>query len=268
MGVGVGVHLHASRVDRRVDNNPRATADLAVWGDVDNDGLVVLGELVDDEGAELEHLLEHILAAAREAAPVCEDDKGEALARVEVLDGLGCLVGRVGEPHLAGLHLLLRLRLEVGGVGEDGLVDQPVLSDDYTDGHAAEAPTADNDRLRPVPEGLDERARIEEAGRPLAVALEQLARVEWRSRGRVVRDGSLDRVDDRQARAGAADLSRHEGDPFHDLVDGVQVGVDEEVRHAVTTHHLRPAELQVGLVHVGAEQLVERLEDGEEEGGI
>ena len=55
---------------------------------------------------------------------------------------------------------------------------------------------------------------------------------------------------------------------MHDLADGLLVGVGEQVRDAVAAHHLGPAELQVGLVHVVAEQLVERLEAREDDGRL
>jgi hypothetical protein len=46
------------------------------------------------------HLSEHVPGAAGEAAPVGEDDEGEVLAAVEVLDRLRSLERRVGVPHL------------------------------------------------------------------------------------------------------------------------------------------------------------------------
>merc|ERR1719393_36676 len=95
----VGVHLHHGLVDRGVDDDPRAAAQLAVRRDVHEDRLLVVAQVVDDEGAELEDLAVHVTRAAREAAPVGEDHHGQVLAR-EVVDGLRRLVGRVGVPHL------------------------------------------------------------------------------------------------------------------------------------------------------------------------
>ena len=48
----------------------------------------------------------------------------------------------------------------------------------------------------------------------------------------------------------------------------LEVCVDEQVRHAVAAHHLRPTQLGVGLVHGGPEQLVECLEAGQDDGRV
>ena len=87
------VHLHAARVDGRVNDDPRTSADLRKGRDVHEDRLLELGELVDDERAELEHLFEHVLSPAGEAAPVGQHKERQPLADVEVLDGLRRLVG-------------------------------------------------------------------------------------------------------------------------------------------------------------------------------
>mmetsp|Transcript_5307 Transcript_5307/g.17675 ORF Transcript_5307/g.17675 Transcript_5307/m.17675 type:complete len:1245 (-) Transcript_5307:1871-5605(-) len=256
-----GVHFHEGGVDLGVDDHPCAAADLAKGRDVDGDWLAELRELVDDEGAELEHLLEHVLAAAREAAPVGQDEQRQPLAGVEVLDGLRGLVGRVGEPDLPGLHLHLRLGLEVGGIGQDGLLDQPVLGDDAADRHAAQPPAADHHRLGPVCQRLHEGAVVEQAV-PESAVLHPAGQ----QRPGVVRDapdgeevdGADDGVGGPENRQRGAHLWRDEAEPLHDFVHRLQVVVDQQVRDAVAAHHLGPAQLQVGLVHGRAQQLVQR----------
>mmetsp|Transcript_11419 Transcript_11419/g.33839 ORF Transcript_11419/g.33839 Transcript_11419/m.33839 type:complete len:226 (-) Transcript_11419:3512-4189(-) len=153
---GVRVHLHDPRVDHGVDDHPGAAAHLGAGRDVDEDGLLVGGQVLHDVGAELEHLLEHVLATAREAAPVGQDDEGQALAVVEVVDGLGRLVGGVREPHLPGLRHFLLARFHVGGIREDCLHHEAVLRGDDAHWDAAEASSPDDHRARPVGEGLGE----------------------------------------------------------------------------------------------------------------
>ncbi len=92
---------HQEAAHLRIDHNPRAAAQLAAAGDVDEDGLVVDAQLLHDERPRLQHALEEVALAAGEAAPVGEDEEGEALA-VKLLDGLRGLVGRVGPPDLGG----------------------------------------------------------------------------------------------------------------------------------------------------------------------
>ena len=66
---------------------------------IDEDRLVVVVEGIHYIGAELDDLVEHVLHSPGEAPPVGQHHQGQLLA-VEVVDGLGRLEGRVGEPHL------------------------------------------------------------------------------------------------------------------------------------------------------------------------
>ena len=52
------------------------------------------------------------LHSSTEAAPVCENHERQ-LFLVEILDGLGCFVRRVGEPHLTGLLDHLQCNINV-----------------------------------------------------------------------------------------------------------------------------------------------------------
>mmetsp|Transcript_32105 Transcript_32105/g.81796 ORF Transcript_32105/g.81796 Transcript_32105/m.81796 type:complete len:1343 (-) Transcript_32105:2244-6272(-) len=263
----VGVHLHHGLVDRRVDDDPRAAAQLAVRRDVHEDRLLVVAQVVDDEGAELEDLAVHVTRAAREAAPVGEDHHGQVLAR-EVVDGLRRLVGRVGVPHLARLGEDGLARGGVGGVGGDALLDQARLDGDAAHGHATQLAAADHDGLAPVGEVLGERALVEEARLPLAAvggvgrAGEHVARV-VRRLGRLEGDRPLDGVArgrDRDLRVGRV---RHIAQPAEDLLDAVLVVGGELVGDAVGQHDLRAAQLVLRDVDLLAEQLVERGEASE-----
>ena len=62
-------------------------------------GLVVVVEGIHNVGAKLDDLVEHVLHAPGEAPPVGQHHQRQLLA-VEVVDGLGRLEGRVGEPDL------------------------------------------------------------------------------------------------------------------------------------------------------------------------
>mmetsp|Transcript_32537 Transcript_32537/g.76881 ORF Transcript_32537/g.76881 Transcript_32537/m.76881 type:complete len:779 (-) Transcript_32537:4324-6660(-) len=260
-----GEHVHVRRVDLGVDDDPRAAADLAVRRDVDYDRLAELRELVDDERAELEHLLVHVLAPAREAAPVGEDEQRQALALVEVLDGLRRLVGAVGVPDLPRLREHALARGGVGRVGGDTLLDEARLDGDDAHRHAAELAAPHDDRLAPVGEVLREGALVEEAALPDAAvggvgrAREHVPRVVGRL-GRQKGDRPLDGV----ARRREGGLRRrrvgHVAQPAQDLLDAVLVVRGELVRDAVGQHDLRPAQLVLRDVDLLAEQLVERAE--------
>jgi hypothetical protein len=108
------------------NDDPAAATKLCKGRQVDNDGLFVLRERVHNVGAELDHLVEHVLHAAGEAAPVGQDDEGEALA-AEVVDGLGRLKGGVGEPDLARLAHRARLAFRIGRVRGQGHFHRSLL---------------------------------------------------------------------------------------------------------------------------------------------
>ena len=93
-------HLHVLGVEGRVEHNPRTAAKLSVRRDVDSHRVLVLDQRIHDHRAVLEDLGEHVARAAREAAPVREDDEREVLRAVEVADRLRRLERRVREPDL------------------------------------------------------------------------------------------------------------------------------------------------------------------------
>ena len=100
--VGVGIHFHMVRVYRGIDDDPRPAAQLSKRRYVDEHRLPIGGEAVHNVRAKLQHLIVHVLHPAGKAAPIGENHQRQLLV-VEVLDGLGGLVGRIGIPHLTGL---------------------------------------------------------------------------------------------------------------------------------------------------------------------
>jgi len=180
----VGVHLDLVGVDGRVEHDPRTTAQLGARRQVDEEGLLVLANRVDNVRAVFKDFLKHVTLAAGEAAPVGHDKQRQLLAVVKVLDGLGSLwraksnarrfteashcdehaivlrflvlnasithlVRAVGIPDLAGLLHNLLLRVWVGRVGGNHRLDRAGLGQDDADGLAVQTRAAHDNRLRP-----------------------------------------------------------------------------------------------------------------------
>mmetsp|Transcript_18949 Transcript_18949/g.55656 ORF Transcript_18949/g.55656 Transcript_18949/m.55656 type:complete len:508 (+) Transcript_18949:408-1931(+) len=269
--VRLRVHLHHLLVDGRVHHHPRPSTQLAVRGNVDKDGRLVLAERVDDVGAVLEHLTKHVARAAREAAPVRKDEDGQLLAVVEVVESLRRLEGRVREPHLARLlqHHLRRGR--VGRVRGDARLSEPRLHGDHAHGLAAEARASHDHRLAPLLLVLGPGALVEEAGERAAVrvdgAAEEVARVVGRLGGLEL-DGAVHRVRGGARRRHVAVGLGHEAEPLDHLPHGLLVVRRAEVGDAVGQHDLRPAELVLARVHLAAEKLVERRKAREDDGAL
>ena len=86
--------------------------------------------------------------ATRESSPVGKDHEWQLFA-VEVVDGLGRLVGRVGEPHLSGLLDRLGLRVQIGRVGRDDGLHGTGFYAHHTDGLATQAGATGDHSLGP-----------------------------------------------------------------------------------------------------------------------
>lgn len=111
------VHLKPQKNQHvRTHDGPGAAAQLGVGVNVDEHRLRVVHERVDDHRAELEHLLVHLAHAAREAAPIGENEQREALA-LKVLHRLRCLVRARRVPHLTGQLHALRLGARARRIG-------------------------------------------------------------------------------------------------------------------------------------------------------
>ena len=258
----VAVHLHHVLVDRRIEHDPRSAAQLTVRRNVDQDRARVLAQVVDNVRAELEDLFEHVTHAARETAPVRKDDERQLLAVVKVRDRLRRLVGRVREPHLAGVQHHDLLRVEVRWVGRLAVLHRSRLDRNHTDRNAAEARTAAHDALGPAGERLGEAVAVKEAALPrtagcLFATGQHPARIVRRRARRKV-DLTLDRIAGQQQRQRCAGRRRHVADPLEDRAHAREVVADVHVRHAVVVHDLRATELHVRRVHVASEQLVDR----------
>eukprot|EP00967_Tisochrysis_lutea_P046044 scaffold55875_cov26-Tisochrysis_lutea.AAC.6 len=143
--VGVCVHLHHLLVNRRVNDDPRAAAELAVRRNISEDGVLVGAKVIDDVRTKLEDLAKHVAGAAREATPVGEDDEREILGRIEVSDSLRCLEGRVRVPDLAGLGEDSLTRGGVSRISGDALLDEARFHGNDAHRDAAKAGAANND---------------------------------------------------------------------------------------------------------------------------
>ncbi|PNY27761.1 Uncharacterized protein TCAP_02317 [Tolypocladium capitatum] len=268
--LGVGVHLHGGGVDGRIDDDPRAAAQLAERRNVDKDGLLKLDQGIDDEGAVLENLVEHVALTAREASPVGQDHQRQLLAVVEVVDGLRRLEGRVGVPHATGLVADLLHRVGVGRVGRRDVLDRARLDGNDAHGDAAQAGTAYHDGLRPAAERLDKRVLVEETALEATVVVvlagNHPPHVEGLLLRRVVRDIAVPAVGARADGDGAVALLGHKRHPLDDSRHALEIVVGRHVRHAIAVHDLRATELQVGRVDLAAQQVVQGGSTGQDDG--
>lgn len=56
----VSVHLHVTGVDGGINDHPRASSQLCLWGDINQHRLLVLPQSIHNVGPELQHLVVHI----------------------------------------------------------------------------------------------------------------------------------------------------------------------------------------------------------------
>mmetsp|Transcript_22294 Transcript_22294/g.72301 ORF Transcript_22294/g.72301 Transcript_22294/m.72301 type:complete len:2084 (-) Transcript_22294:68-6319(-) len=248
--------LHLVGIDGGIDHDPRAAAELAAMRNVHDDGLAVHAELVDDVRPVLENLAEHVAQPTREPSPVGKNHERQSFV-VEVGDDLRRLEGGIREPDLTGLLLVDGLRSGKAGICGHLLLRGARLDGDHPNRQATEPGAARDHRFAPLRHALHERLRVEEA-------LEHLARV-VRRRGRDVTDGSRDWVRRRHVRQWSSAHLGRVRQPLHDRLDAAEVVRNDELRDTVRPHHLGPANLRVGGVHLAPEQLVERGAPGEDE---
>mmetsp|Transcript_4601 Transcript_4601/g.13904 ORF Transcript_4601/g.13904 Transcript_4601/m.13904 type:complete len:786 (-) Transcript_4601:4143-6500(-) len=262
MGRGVHVHLDLFRVDAGVNHDPGPSSQLGARWDVHGHGLGVLAQGVHNDGSELEDLIKHVPHPAGEAAPVCQDEEGQALA-VKVADGLCSLVRRVGVPHLARLLLDHLVGLRRRWVGRGSLLDRSSFDGNYAHGNAAQPCAPRDDSLCPPGEGLDPRASVKYA-ELLAGAPNELPGVVWLSTGRLERHLAVDGIQrlDRWQRITSA--TRDEAEPVEDRVDTFHIVLYHHMCDSVGVHYLHAAELFVAHVHVASQHLVERTEPCED----
>ena len=259
--VQVRVHLHLLRVDGWVNDHPGAAPQLAVLGDVDEDGVLVLHQGVHDHGAELQDLVVHVPGASGEAAPVGEDHHRQVLAPVEVPEGLCGFEGAVGEPHLAAHGLLDLAGLRVGGVRGDEALDGARLHGDDAHGDAAQAGASADHGAAPTLQVLRPGARIKEAPQPPALdvhhALQEVPRVVGQRR-RLELHVAVPGVAAQSAHGRrAAGVLGHEAQPVQDGPHALLVVPHHLVSHTVGHHDLRPTQLVLGRVNVLTQELVQ-----------
>ena len=84
----VGVHLHLVGVDGGVEHDPGAATQLGAGRQVDEEGLLVVVDGIDNVRAVLEDLLKHVALATGEATPVGQNHQRKLLAMIEVVDRL------------------------------------------------------------------------------------------------------------------------------------------------------------------------------------
>jgi hypothetical protein len=131
---------------------------------VDEDGLLVLNEGIDNVRTVLEDLVVHVTLATRETSPVGKNHHGQLLTVVEVTESLSGLEGGIGVPYTTGLlgdHLH---RVGVGRVGRGDVLHRAGLDSDDTHGNTTKTGTTNNDGASPTAEGLLEGALIEQTG--------------------------------------------------------------------------------------------------------
>ncbi|CEI38582.1 unnamed protein product [Fusarium venenatum] len=210
-GLGIGVHLHGSGVDGRIDNDPRSTTKLTEGRDVDEDGLLVLDEGIDDERTVLEDLVVHVALTTRETTPVGKDHQRKLLTVVEVVDSLGIRVGRVGRSDV---------------------LDGSDLDTDNTHRDTAETSTTNDNSLGPTTKSLDERVLVKETRLEAVLTFtttDQPSDIVRLLLGRVVSHITVPVVDAGADRNGAVALLGYKRHPLENLRDTSKVIVGSHV---------------------------------------
>jgi hypothetical protein len=210
------------RVDGRVQDDPSTTSQLSVGHQVDNHGLLVAAQTIDDLGTLLEDRLRHVGHSTRETSEVGKDDKGEAFS-VGVFNRSCSLARRVGEPDGTGERDSVLGGVFVGRVGRVDSFDTSRLGGDDGDGDTTDSSSTSDNGLRPATWGLagfarrregqcslthrlEETAMIQDTRLPgrapidiLVATSKELSRIVW-TLGRLVVDVSVPRIASREDR--------------------------------------------------------------------
>mmetsp|Transcript_13887 Transcript_13887/g.33109 ORF Transcript_13887/g.33109 Transcript_13887/m.33109 type:complete len:578 (-) Transcript_13887:4136-5869(-) len=263
--IRVGKHRHLFLVDGGVDNDPRTSTKLAMGGQVDVDGVLVLAKGINDLGTELENLAGHITATAGESTPVGKDHDGKTLL-VEVLDGLGRLEGGIGEENLTSLGEDGLTRVGISRIGGDDLLNKTSLNSDGAHWNTTQAATADDDALAPASEVLLEGIGIKEASGILSARKHETRIV--RSRSGAELDVTVDGVGTVAAGSRVAGGLGNEAEPLDDGANAFLIVVDNLVRNTVGEHDLGTTELILGVVDITSKELVEGGVSGKDHGTL
>mmetsp|Transcript_17637 Transcript_17637/g.35580 ORF Transcript_17637/g.35580 Transcript_17637/m.35580 type:complete len:404 (+) Transcript_17637:428-1639(+) len=175
----VSVHFHVCGVDGRIDNHPRTTTEFTVRWDVNEDGLFVFAQGINDLGSKLEDLAVHVTCTSGETTPVGENDQRQVLSPIEILNGLSRLECRVREPNLTGLRLNSLPGLRVSRICWDAPVDKPGFDSDASDWNTAKLTSSHDNGLTPTCKGLFESSFIEESSLESLIGLDTGKHVPW-----------------------------------------------------------------------------------------
>ncbi|CAG9956035.1 unnamed protein product [Clonostachys rosea f. rosea IK726] len=245
-GLFISIHLHG------------------VWGDgrnVDEDGLFVLDEGVDNERTVLENLVVHVTLTTRETTPVGKDHQRQLLTIVEVIDSLSSLEGGVGVPNTTSLLADLLDRVGVGRVGRGDVLDRACLNSNDTHGDTTETSTTNHNGTSPAAKSLDERVLVEETALEASIILSlttnQPANIIRLLLGRGVDDITIPLINDGAQGDGVVALVRYERHPLNNLGDTGEIIIGSHVRDTVAVHDLSATKLQVGGVDFTTEQVVQ-----------
>ncbi|CAH0047846.1 unnamed protein product, partial [Clonostachys solani] len=235
-----------------------------VWGDgrnVDEDGLFILDEGVDNKRTVLENLVVHVALTARETTPVGKDHQRQLLTIVEVVDSLSSLEGRVGVPDTTSLLADLLDRVRVGRVGRGDVLDRASLDSNDTQGDTTETSTTNHNGTSPAAKSLDEGVLVEETALEASIILSlttnQPANIIRLLLGRGVDDITIPLINDGAQGNGVVALVRYERHPLNNLGYTSEIVVCSHVRDTVAVHDLGATKLQVGSVDFTTEQVVQ-----------
>ncbi|CAH0025223.1 unnamed protein product [Clonostachys rhizophaga] len=232
-GLFISIHLHG------------------VWrdgGNVDEDGLFILDEGVDNERTVLENFVVHVALTTRETTPVGKDHQRQLLTIIEVIDSLSSLEGRVGVPDTTSLLADLLDRVGVGRVGRGDVLDRASLDSNDAHGDTTKTSTTNHNGTSPTTKSLDKGVLVEETALEASIILslttDQPANIIRLLLGRGVDDITIPLINDGAQRDGVIAL-----------VSEIIVG--SHVRDTVTVHDLSATELQVGSVDFTSKQVVQ-----------
>ncbi|CAI6094390.1 unnamed protein product [Clonostachys chloroleuca] len=244
-GLFISIHLHCLTEGRNVDE----------------DGLFILDEGVDNERTVLENLVVHVALTTRETTPVGKDHQRQLLTIVEVIDSLSSLEGRVGVPDTTSLLADLLDRVGVGRVGRGDVLDCASLDSNDTHGDTTKTSTTNHNGTSPTAKSLDKGVFVEETALEASIILslttDQPANIIRLLLGRGVDDITIPLINDGAQRDGVIALVRYKRHPLNNLGDTSEIIVGSHVRDTVAVHDLSATKLQIGSVDFTSKQVVQ-----------
>jgi hypothetical protein len=248
---------------------PWTTTELSEGRNVDEDGLLVLDEGIDDVWTVLEDLVVHISLTTRETSPVGKNHQGQLLTIVEISDCLCGLEGRVGVPNTTGLVGNLLDGVGVGRVSGCDVLNRASLNSNNTDGNTTKTSTTNNDSASPAAKSLLEGALVEQTrGEAIVVLLtvDEMSDIVRLLLGREEGNVTVPCIGWGWDRDGVVLLVRNERHPLDNLWDTLEVILSSHVRNTVLVHDLGTTKLQVGSVDLTTKKLVDSGSTSEDDG--